>query len=693
MRSPDYLENLNPQQLEAVTHYGTPLLILAGAGSGKTRVITTRIAYLCDVAGFDPRSILAVTFTNKAAREMAERAASLSSGTRGVMIRTFHSFGAWLLRRNAHLAGLKSGFTIYDDDDSLTLLHSTQDSRKKQDLKRYVRMISRAKDYALGPEDDLTTISSDPELPRLYRLYQERLDRMGNVDFGDLIMKPVRLLGEVEELRRRFHQRFKAVMVDEYQDSNVAQFKLLNALSGPDTDICVVGDEDQSIYRFRGAEVQNILNFSREFKGTRVIRLEENYRSTGTILAVASSVIANNQERLGKTLWTRNPEGGRARIVYLRDHDEEAEYCARLLGDRRYSDTAILYRTNAQSLAFESVFLRRGIPYRIVGSLRFYEREEVKDVLAFLAFISNSLDEVAFRRIVNKPARGIGNTTLQRILDQAEGDDLLSACEALLPSLGGRSAAGLAGFVDLFRRLQQMLESAPLAEVIELLIRDSGLYEYHQKQDEVAATQKTSNLEEMVNAAADYGRGPEALVSFLEDIELDRSRMTAEEESGEYVTLITMHNTKGLEFPRVIITGMEEELFPGNNGFREVDYEEERRIFYVSLTRAREELILTSCRSRFIWGRRNLQSPSCFLREIPQERVEVEGDEKPAASAALTYSPGDGVYHDAYGTGVVVKSWLNGERELIIVRFETGRSATFYPEFENHLERVYIDEF
>lgn len=693
MNSPDYLESLNPQQLEAVTHYGNPLLILAGAGSGKTRVITTRIAYLVDTAGFDPRSILAVTFTNKAAREMAERAASLSPGAQGVMIRTFHSFGAWLLRRNAALAGLSPGFTIYDDDDSLTLLHSTQNSRRKQDLKPYVRMISRAKDYALGPEDDLTAISSDPELPRLYKLYQERLDKMGNADFGDLIMKPVWLLEGVEELRRRFHQRFKAVMVDEYQDSNVAQYKLLKTLSGPETDVCVVGDEDQSIYRFRGAEVQNILNFSREFPATRVIRLEENYRSTGRVLAVASAVIANNQERLGKTLWTRNPEGSKARLVYLRDHEEEAEYCARLLHDRRYSDTAILYRTNAQSLSFESVFLRQGIPYRIVGSLRFYEREEVKDVLSFLAFLANPLDEVAFRRIINKPARGIGSATLQRILDQSEGGDLLTACTALLPDLGGRSAGGLNGFIDLYKQLQQMLESAPLTELMELLIKESGLYEYHKKQDEVAATQKTANLEEMVNAAADYGRGPDALVSFLEDIELDRSRVAAEEESGEYVTLITMHNTKGLEFSRVIITGMEEELFPGNRDFREVDYEEERRIFYVSLTRAKKELILTSCRSRFIWGRRNLQSPSCFLREIPQEILEIEGDDRPGAAGTLTYSPGEGVYHDAYGTGVVVKSWLNGERELIIVRFESGRSATFYPEYERHLERVYIDEF
>ena len=347
----------------------------------------------------------------------------------------------------------------------------------------------------------------------------------------------------------------------------------------------------------------------------------------------------------------------------------------------------------AQSLAFESAFLRRGIPYRIIGSLRFYEREEVKDVLAFLAFLSNPLDEVAFRRIINKPTRGIGRTTLQKILDQAGGENLLAACSVMADSGSARSREGLTCFTDLINRLSFMLAENALTEVVELLIRESGLYEYHQQQDEIAGTQKIANLEEMVNAAADYGRGANALASFLEDIELDRSRMTGEEESGEFVTLITMHNTKGLEFPRVVITGMEEELFPGTAGFREVDYEEERRIFYVSITRAEKELILTSCRSRYIWGRRNLQSPSCFLREIPEDCVVVEGGDEAAGTQELSYSPGDGVYHDAYGTGIVVKSWLNGERELIVVRFETGRTATFYPEFENHLEKVYIDEF
>lgn len=692
MDAPDYLASLNPQQYEAVTHKGAPLLILAGAGSGKTRVITTRIAYLVDQLKVDPRSILAVTFTNKAAREMSDRARTLCPDADKVMIRTFHSFGAWMLRRNAGLAGLNPGFTIYDDDDALTLLHSLNEARRKQDLKRFNRMISRAKDYALTPQDDLTKISAEPDLPGLYRAYQERLDQVGNVDFGDLILKPMQLLNEFEELRRRFHQRFRIVMVDEYQDSNVAQYRLLKSLAGPETEVCVVGDEDQSIYRFRGAEVQNIIKFPEEFPTTRVIRLEENYRSTGAILAIASEVIANNSERLGKSLWTRRGEGPKARIVYLRDQEEEADYCASLLSDRRYADTAILYRTNAQSLAFESAFLRRGIPYRIVGSLRFYEREEVKDVLAFLAFFSNPLDEVAFRRIINKPARGIGKATQQKILDASGGGDLLAGAEGVARSLSARSAKGVEEFVRLNRRLQQRLGDEPLAEVVEELIKSSGLLAYHAQQDEIASTQKTANLEEMVNAAADYGRGPEALAHFLEDIELDRSRMVREEEGGEFVTLITMHNTKGLEFPRVIITGMEEELFPGNAGFREVDYEEERRIFYVSLTRAMDDLILTSCRSRFIWGRRNLQSPSCFLREIPMDFAQVEGDEA-VRTGGLSYSPGDGIYHDAYGSGVVVKSWRNGENELIVVRFETGRTATFFPEYETHLERIALDEF
>jgi DNA helicase-2/ATP-dependent DNA helicase PcrA len=330
---PGYLQTLNDQQLKAVLHAGSPLLILAGAGSGKTRVITTKIAYLIDRKGVDPQSILAVTFTNRAAAEMLQRVHSMVAAASGVIIRTFHSFGAWLLRRNSSWIGLSSTFSIYDDEDSLSLLQSIYEERQKRDLKPYANWISRAKNFGLLPEDDLGPISHDPDFPAVYAEYQKRLDQIGNVDFGDLIMKPVRLLREHPEVRERTRQRFRVVLVDEYQDSNVAQFQLLQQLFGKDTYLCVVGDDDQSIYRFRGAEVRNILEFPDRFEGTEIIRLEQNYRSTGNILSIASEVVANNSGRLGKTLWTENETGGKAVLAHLQDQREEVLFCADLLQD------------------------------------------------------------------------------------------------------------------------------------------------------------------------------------------------------------------------------------------------------------------------------------------------------------------------------------------------------------------------
>ncbi len=696
--TPSYLESLNPEQREAVLHSGSPLLILAGAGSGKTRVITSKIAYLISEKGVDPRSILAVTFTNKAAREMSERVATMVGEATGTLIKTFHAFGAWLLRRYGASLGLAPAFTIYDDDDATSLLSGLTEKISRRDLSRYSRMISRAKDYCLGPEDDLRTISADPRLPELYALYERRIREIGNADFGDLILKSVELLREEEEVRRRIHGRFTTVLVDEYQDSNVAQYQLLKMLAGPQTYLCVVGDDDQSIYRFRGAEVQNILTFKDSFPRTRVIRLEENYRSTKTILDIASAVVSNNSGRLGKTLRTSNPIGSPAVLAHFSGHEEEAQFCANLLDDGNLGGTAVLYRTNAQSLAFETLFTRLNIPYRLVGALRFYEREEIKDSLALLSLLVNPRDEVAFRRIVNKPARGVGAASVSKVLDlSAETkSDLLAAAGIATGRLSKRAAGGIETFVRLVALLRDQLETVPLYQFVQAAITESGLLQYHKAQDEITGSQKLRNLDQLVNAASEYGQGLEGLTLFLEHIELDRSQVAGEDEDdGERATLITMHNTKGLEFDRVIITGLEDELFPGRKEEYDDDIEEERRLFYVSITRARRELYLTSCRTRLVWGRLMPMYPSRFLSEIPEALIEIRdnavaGTEARADNTDTGYEPGQAVYHDEYGPGTIFKKWYSGRQLMVLVQFETGKVARFFPKFQS-LERISQD--
>lgn len=689
---PPYLSTLNPEQRAAVLHEGAPLLILAGAGSGKTRVITTKIAYLVERRGVDPRSILAVTFTNKAAAEMQKRAAELCPAAEGALIRTFHSFCAWFLRRNAAVLGMKSRFVIYDDDDAVTLLRGLYPDLSRGQLSRYAHWISRAKDYALSPGDNLWKITEDSQFPDIYAAYEARLREIGNVDFGDLILRSLELLRDHPEVRERIRQRFSVILVDEYQDSNIAQFGLLRQLAGPETYLCVVGDDDQSIYRFRGAEVRNILTFAEHFPGTQVIKLERNYRSSQEILDVASSVVERNRGRLGKKLWTDRAGGTRAVLAYLPDQDAEVSFVAGLLRDGSYGGTAILYRTNAQSRLFESYFVSAGIPYRVVGTLRFYEREEVKDTLAFLAFLANPKDEVAFRRIVNKPARGIGEVTLEKLLAQAahtEGD-LVRACELTGSSLSKKAAEGVREFLRIILSLTESLATERLPKFIERVIVGSGLLEYYRNQDEIQHTQKVDNLEELINAASQYGNGYEGLAEFLEDIELDRTQESAQAaESDDAVTLITMHNTKGLEFDRVIITGMEDGLFPREeDAENEDELEEERRLFYVAITRARHELYMTSCAMRRIRGKVMALSPSCFLKEIPEDLLETKGT-VPGPGGGL--EPGDYVYHDEYGTGVVCRKWHHGSELAVMVQFESGRVATFIPRF-TPLEKVHVDE-
>ena len=759
------LAGLNPAQREAVLHQDSPLLILAGAGSGKTRVITVKIAWLIAEQGVDPRSILAVTFTNKAAGEMRERALALLQDERAPLtpagssihpqdlsLRTFHSFGAWMLRRNSDAAGLPRGFSIYDDDDSITLLKALYPEHKRATLGRYYHLISRAKDYCLGPEDDLSDITEDPEFVEIYRRYQKRLEEIGNVDFGDLIMRPVRLLEEEPVVARRMHERFRYLLVDEYQDSNVAQYRMLRALTGADAFVCVVGDDDQSIYRFRGAEVQNILSFPDVFPGTRVVRLEQNYRSTAPILSVADAVVANNSGRLGKRLFTERSDGALPRLVLLPDQDDEVSWVIRRVRAAEQAgeagETAVLYRTNAQSRAFETALLRENIAYRIVGAVRFWDREEVKDAVAFLKFLANARDEVSFRRVVNKPPRGLGAKSVERILEKLEParGDLSAAADYAIAELSRKAGAALRGFVREVARLQKLLGSsgdsgaaaaaageapaapesseapdtpetadAPeppearprtLGDLVEEMLTASGLTRYHQEQDEAAGTQKIQNLEELVNAASLYPPTVDGLTEFLEIIELDSAREQADNPDAR-VVLITMHNTKGLEFDRVVITGLEEGLFPRDDDPEEL--EEERRLFYVAITRARNELTLTSCRYRRLHGRLTDFLPSRFLTEIPKELIEVDaggysGGPTAGAAGALEglragrsrgeehpWPRGTAVYHDDYGAGVVTRAWYSGSEAVVMVRFETGASAQFIPRY-TPLERIAGDE-
>jgi DNA helicase-2/ATP-dependent DNA helicase PcrA len=682
------LESLNPAQREAVLHTGSPLLILAGAGSGKTRVITVKIAYLIDKLQVDPRSILAVTFTNKAAAEMKERAAGMVGAADNVMIRTFHSFGAWLLRRNAAAAGLSTTYAIYDDDDVVSLLRTLRPDEQRGYLSRFARLISRAKDYCLGPSDDLFTITNDPEVAEIYMAYDARMREIGNVDFGDLILKPVHLLDNDRRIRDRVHQRFRYILVDEYQDSNVAQYELLKRLVGPGAYVCVVGDDDQSIYRFRGAEVRNILTFDKSFPNTTTVRLEQNYRSTAPILNLATAVVSNNEKRLGKELWTERKGGSRPVLALLGDQDQEVEYCARLLQDRPL-ETAILYRTNAQSRLFESAFLRSGIPYRIVGTIRFYEREEIKDALSLLRLIANPKDEVAFRRVVNKPARGIGQKSIARIAGRRSetSGDLLAASKLSIPDLSTRGASGLRRFVEAVESAAEEAGTGTLAALAERVLREVGLWDHHVSGgDPVIAQAKTENLEEFINAASLFGSSAEGLAEFLEAVELDQSREQGDDLNAA-VTLITMHNTKGLEFDRVIVTGLEEGLFPRSDD-DPVEVEEERRLFYVAVTRAREELFLTSCSFRLIHGRSMATVPSRFLGEIPRVLLDTDSD-LPGLSRTDDdeYPRGSYVYHDDYGTGVVLKSWHTGRELVVQVQFETGRVARFLPAYTS-LEKV-----
>lgn len=736
-----YLSVLNEEQLAAVKHEGSPLLILAGAGSGKTRVVTTKIAYLIGEKNIEPWSILAVTFTKKAANEMRERAVLMDERAVSSQIRTFHSFGSWFLRKYASQAGLEPSFTVYDDGDMETIVKKAVPGLSTKEAKVAARQISLAKDYCLFPEDDLSAIGSEFDLNDIYKKYQARLRATGNADFGDLIMLPVRVMDENPQIADYIHARFGVIMVDEYQDSNIAQYRLLQKLSGYEGGkegnyVCVVGDDDQSIYHFRGAEVQNILSFEKKFPGTQIIRLERNYRSTGKILHAADLVVKKNVNRLGKTLVADRGDGKQPVLAFISDQNAEAVFCAGMIeksveAGGRYSDWAVLYRTNAQSLNFEKEFLHRKIPYVVVGSLKFYEREEIKDALAYIALCANPRDEISFRRVVNKPSRGLGEKTQDKILENAveyaaDGtpvySNLVEACRTAAPNLSKKAREGAEAFCRIFSDLEGFLalqekdEESHLSNFIELVIKSSGLDEYHKASDEIEGTQRLQNLEELVNSAVPYECSLEGLTEFLDAINLDRTLELSEEEtSDDAVTLITLHNTKGLEYNKVIITGLEEGIFPRMDKAG-ADLEEERRLFYVGITRARDELYVTSAASRYMYGSVQFMRPSPFLTEassafaiigqtpfsfkkaaaeerfagvgkrIEGSQFDVKGGESAISqedSEILEkYKKGTKVYHDDYGYGMIQKCYVNEDEIVAEIQFENGGRKKFLPKYQ-----------
>ena len=726
----NYLDTLNEQQRAAVVHEGSPLLILAGAGSGKTRVITTKIAYLIKEKNIDPWTILSVTFTKKAANEMYERAIALDDRAADAQIRTFHSFGSWFLRKYAEHAGLEANFTVYDDDDVATLIKKAEPSLSTKEVKLAARQISLAKDYCLTPEDDLGVIGSEFDLNDIYSKYQKRLRATGNADFGDLIMLPVQILESYSEVADYIHNRFKVIMVDEYQDSNIAQYRLLQSLSGYGKDkesgtyVCVVGDDDQSIYKFRGAEVENILTFPEKFPGTQIIKLERNYRSTASILHAADLVVKKNHHgSLEKTLVADREGGGKPVLAFLPDQNAEATFVAdlvtkSLVGGAKYSDWAVLYRTNAQSLGFEKEFLHRKIPYVVVGSLKFYEREEIKDALAYISFFANHKDEISFRRIINKPTRGIGDKTQDKLLQTAitlneEGApvyaDLLENLRTQQSTLSKKAADGAATFVKFFDTLANCFdENKPLSDFIERVIHDSSLDEYHKAGDEIEGTTRVQNLQELVNTAVPYKCTMEGLLQFLDAINLDRTLDAENQAVGDNaVTLITLHNTKGLEYNKVVITGLEEGVFPRMEKTG-AELEEERRLFYVGITRARDELYVTSTSKRCLYGRWDFMRPSPFIKEAAEaftvigqapfgfkrgtggtpsfgkdaSKFASDSDSEIDPDLITKWKKGTHVYHDDYGDGAIVSAATVSGEFVIEVQFVNGGKKKFLPKYQ-----------
>lgn len=640
-------DKLNEPQREAVYHTDGPLLILAGAGSGKTRVLTHRIAYLIEERNVNPWNILAITFTNKAAGEMRERVDSLVGfGSESIWVSTFHSMCVRILRRFIDRLGYDNRFTIYDTDDQKTLMKEVC-KKVAIDTKVFkerslMSAISSAKNELILPDEFELNVGGDfakLKIAKVYREYEAQLKANNALDFDDLLVKTVQLLQTQPDVLENYQERFRYIMVDEYQDTNTVQFQLVRLLAGKYRNLCVVGDDDQSIYKFRGANIRNILDFEHEFSDACVIKLEQNYRSTGNILNAANRVIANNKGRKEKTLWTANGEG---ELVHLRQFDtgyDEADFIAEdikkeVRAGASYNDHAVLYRTNAQSRLLEEKFVAMNVPYKIVGGVNFYARREIKDLLAYLKTIDNGMDDIAVRRIINVPKRGIGLTTINRIQESAAERGLgfyetLMAPE-LIPGIG-RSAAKLDSFAALIEYFKGLTGQMSITDLLREVIEKTGYMESLDSEDKEDAQARKENIDELINKAAAYEEAaedrdePATLSAFLEEVALVADIDSLDEEQ-DYVVLMTLHSAKGLEFPHVYLAGMEDGLFPSYMTITaddRDDLEEERRLCYVGITRAEQELTLTCARRRMVRGETQYNKISRFIKEIPAELLDT----------------------------------------------------------------------
>jgi len=698
------IDSLNAAQREAVTCTDSHLLVLAGAGSGKTRVLVHRIAWLARVEGISPYSILAVTFTNKAAREMRERINELlGMSPQGMWVGTFHGRAHRLLKAHWHDAGLPENFQILDSDDQLRLIKRIYATLDIDDGRWPVRQaqwfINGQKDEGLRARHIERT--SDPftlTMIQVYTAYEEACQRGGLVDFAELLLRAHELWLEKPELLAHYQQRFSHILVDEFQDTNAIQYAWLRMLAGKAAIVTAVGDDDQSIYGWRGARIENIQNFTSHFENAKVVRLEQNYRSTGTILKAANAVIARNSERLGKNLWTEAHDGEPIALYAAFNEHDEARFIAGRIQDwvtqgNLRSDCAILYRSNAQSRVLEEALLREQVPYRIYGGQRFYERLEIRNALAYLRLVVNRRDDAAFERVVNTPTRGIGDKTLDEVrqLARAEGLALWDATREAIPRLPGRAANALQNFLDLIDGLASGIEELPLHEQVDHVLERSGLIDFHRREKGERGQTRVENLEELVSACRAYEpEDPDlpALPQFLAEAALDAGEQQADSHE-DAVQLMTLHSAKGLEFPLVFIAGMEENLFPHKMSAEDPErLEEERRLAYVGITRAMEKLYLSFAECRQLHGSESWNAVSRFVRDIPAELVE-EVRLGSAVSRPTSYAAkgpfsatsdgadtglrlGQRVMHKVFGEGVVLNMEGGGAHARVQVNFSEG---------------------
>ena len=716
------IQGLNDKQREAVLSTEGPVLVLAGAGSGKTTVLVTRIAYILENRNVSAHNIIAITFTNKAANEMKTRIGNMiGEKANGMWVSTFHSACVKILRNTIECLGFTKNFVIYDSDDCKTVLKECLKELNMDEkvfpVRSMMTYISKAKDELISPEEYEVRNFKDYRLSKIaavYSLYQQKLKKNNAVDFDDIIYFTVKILKENRSVTEYYQHKFQYIMVDEYQDTSTAQYMLVSLLAGGTRNICVVGDDDQSIYKFRGANIRNILDFEKEFKDAKIIKLEQNYRSSQNILNAANAVIKNNSERKEKALWTSNEKGEAIKLYTGNDERDEAGFIADEIAQAvedgaKYSDFAILYRTNAQSRVIEDTFIRNVIPYRILSGLRFYDRKEIKDIIAYLRVILNPADDVSLQRIINEPKRGIGKTTLDKASQLADMH-LKSMFEIIAepdkyPEIL-RASSKLEGFVTMINELRRIRNEVSVVELIEKTLMLSGYMTALELENTVESETRIENIKEFISVAAEFTKTEEdtSFEAFLENITLV-SNIDFYDEDEEYAVMMTIHSAKGLEFPYVFVTGLEEGLFPSLRGVSEMqekeELEEERRLCYVAVTRAKQRLYITNAQNRTVYGRTTYQRPSRFIGELElksekpkstSKYISIEeylnkapkipmptfttqkGEKAPERENLKTASPlkkGDIVMHKKFGRGMIVNAKQYGKDTLVEVAFDS----------------------